>query len=252
MNRRGPRSPRTSPRTGPPAGSDDAGGVISSLSVSRRDPDRVTVRIGRAKFGPIDRRDAEELGLRPGVEWTRTLAGQVAAAQARAGARRYALRALAARPMSRRELTDRMTARGCNALAAESVAARLEDLGLIDDAAFAQSYVRSQLARKPAGKALLVAKLMQKRIEPGTARRAVETALKGTDQAAAAAVLAQKRALRMSPELGRDVVRRRLMGLLARRGFDGEVCRGAVDIAMKSWQKHAPAGTGRADEEGLG
>ncbi len=191
------------------------------------------MRVGRDRFGPIERRDAEELGLRAGLEWTDSLAKLVAAAQARAGARRYAMRALAARPMSRRELTDRMMARGCDAGSADDVAARLEAAGLIDDAAFAESMVRSQLARKPAGRTLLVAKLRQKRVEPEAAKRAVDQALRGTDQTAGAADMALKRALRMNPKLGREVIRRRLMGLLARRGFDGEVCREALERTMK-------------------
>ena len=147
-------------------------------------------------------------------------------------ARRLALKMLKGRMVSRGVLVMRLVKRGVSPEAAGAVATQLEGLGLLDDRKLAASLVRKQMGMKAAGKRVLVAKLRQRGIGTGTATEAVDEGLKGRDPLADAIDLARRRMRTMKQGLDSQVVRQRVFAYLARRGFDAEVCRTAVERAF--------------------
>ncbi len=151
-------------------------------------------------------------------------------------ARRHVVRLLAKRAMTRAGVIASVRRRGLGEDDAARVAAELEKRGLIDDRAYAAAYVRGLLARKPAGRALLMAKLRQRGIEGTVARAAVESALKERDAGEDALELATRRLRVIGSTVDRAAAARRVYGLLARRGFEAEVCGEAVRKAMKGWE----------------
>jgi regulatory protein len=160
-------------------------------------------------------------------------------------ARDAALELLARRPYSRQELRRRLLRRGFQRGVVEASLSALESMKLVDDGAFARSFVRDRLRLRPRGKRRLSQELREKGVEATTIDGAVadvfsEQALSedGLAREAALAWLARQRpdvrsALARrdrSPE--RERATRRLGGFLARRGFGGEAARQAVEAAV--------------------
>lgn len=145
-------------------------------------------------------------------------------------AREILLRALTAQARTRRELSELLAKKGIPDDAAAAVLERFEDVGLIDDTAFAAAWVTSRQQRKHLSRRALRAELQRKGVDRDTISAAVD-GVSPDDEYAAALDLARQRAPRLS---GLDplVRRRRLQGLLARRGFSAGVVVGACNAAL--------------------
>jgi regulatory protein len=101
------------------------------------------------------------------------------------------------------------------------VVGRLEDQGLLDDAAFAEHFARVRMARGH-GRGRLLTDLLARGVDRRTAERAVDAVLdaEGVDELEVARTLAMKRIGQLTG-YPRDVVFRRVVGYLARRGYRG-------------------------------
>jgi len=229
-------SPDSEPRSGSPGGAArstkpcaDADPpetpVISAIEPTKRDARRWMVRVGRTVKATLQEKRVRELGLEVGQPWSEALAAKVAEAARYDTAMRQAMDRLSRRAMSRSRLLSKLQEKGHDAAVLERVASRLQALGLLDDEAFARSFVRQQLGRQPAGPALLRAKLRRQGVDDSVAERVVQQATQDPDsQRQAALSLARKRyaSLRRFDSATR---RRRLFGQLARRGFDSDLIR---------------------------
>lgn len=195
-----------------------------------RDPSRVSIRVGGKSVGTISRTRAEAMGLSNGDEWTDGLAARVADAVAIDKAQRYALNALARRPMSEGQMRERLKRREFSVAVADEIVAALVERGLIDDESFGRHAIEAERRRKAAGGRLLRYKLMQKKLPRDLVDRLVDEAEAGYDAVDEARALAEKKlatmAMRKLDPAGR---KRRLWGLLARRGFGPDVIRSALD-----------------------
>ena len=168
-------------------------------------------------------------------------------ADLRSRARETALGLLALRPRSRAEVRRHLRRKDVPAPVAEACVEALAAEGLLDDAAFAEAWVRDRLLLKPRGRRRLLAELRGKGVPPPVAEAAVERAFQGADGDEAGfavevalkwlrtrsdAVAAGLAGAPFTPE--RERALRRLRGYLARRGFGGEVLRRAVDAAVEA------------------
>lgn len=132
-------------------------------------------------------------------------------------ARTICLRLLTDRPRTRAELADALARRGVPDDAAGTVLDRFGEVGLIDDAAFAQAWVTSRHSgRGLAGRALRQ-ELRRKGVADEVAAQAVQT-LDADTEAATARELVDRR-LRSLRGVAPDARLRRLMGMLARKGY---------------------------------
>ena len=140
-------------------------------------------------------------------------------------------RFLEARPRSVAETRRHLVDAGWHADLVESVLARLQDLGYLDDPAFARAWVESRDRAHPRGESALRRELALKGIAADTIADVLlhRRADAGTDldTTAAARVLGHREAalLREPDERKR---RAKAYALLARHGFDPETCRTAV------------------------
>ncbi len=129
------------------------------------------------------------------------------------------------------ELRRKLTDKGYAAPAAEAVVARLAEIRLIDDAAYARRVVES-IARKPVGVYAARRKLRARGFEESDADDALEK-LDDEQQAAMALALARKLLPRYQAKNGdARAVKAKLSQALARRGFSWENVKSAVDAAM--------------------
>jgi len=122
-----------------------------------------------------------------------------------------------------------MARRGVPDDAAAAVLDRFEDVGLIDDEAFAAAWVTSRHAGRGLGRRALGQELRRRGVADELVRDAVAV-VTGDDEEAAARTLAARR-VRTMANLPRDTQLRRLVGMLARRGFSHSL---AIRVAREA------------------
>src|SRR4051812_41139570 len=132
-------------------------------------------------------------------------------------ARTIALRLLERQPRTRAELERAMARRGVPADVAAAVLDRFTEVGLVDDAAFAQAWVDSRLRGRGLARRALSAELRRRGVDAPTIQDAVAE-VTADDEEAAARVLVERK-LRTMTRLAPDVKTRRLVAMLARKGF---------------------------------
>jgi regulatory protein len=145
-------------------------------------------------------------------------------------ARALCLRALTGAPKSRQQLADLLAKRNVPEFAAEAVLDRFGEVGLIDDAAFARAWVSSRQAGRGLARRALTAELRAKGIDPEVAAEAVDV-VDDDDERATARVLVERR-LRGMSRLDRTTASRRLVGMLARKGYSGGLAGAVVREAL--------------------
>ena len=144
--------------------------------------------------------------------------GDDGAVDQEARAREVCLRLLTLAPRTRAQLADALRKRGIPDEAANEVLGRYEDVGLIDDAAFARAWVESRhYSRGLAGRALSV-ELKQRGVAADEIRAAIDEQL-GPDAEAGAARRLVAGKLAATRGLPPEQRTRRLAGLLARKGY---------------------------------
>ena len=133
-------------------------------------------------------------------------------------ARQVCLRLLTLAPRTRAQLADALRKRGIPDEVADEVLGRFVDVGLIDDAAFARSWVESRhYSRGLAGRALS-AELKQRGVAAEEIRAAIDEQLSPEDEVSAARRLIERK-LAATRGLPSEQRTRRLAGLLARKGY---------------------------------
>jgi regulatory protein len=136
-------------------------------------------------------------------------------------AKAAALRFLEARMHTRREVRDRLTRRGFAPAAVARALDDLERVGLIDDAAYARTFIENRLRTRPKGYALLKAEIVRKGIAPPVAADAVRAAREARPEIEVARDLLAKAAARFAA-LAPEARRRRRASFLKSRGFATE------------------------------
>ena len=152
--------------------------------------------------------------------------------RARRRAENVSLNGLTRRNMSRWEIEKLLRSRE---LADDVIAAeveRLEGVGLIDDAALAETLVRTQRERKGLGRQALIAELRRRHIDQDIIDAALE-ADSGDDDAEQqrANELAEKKARSLS-SYDQETAKRRLTGFLMRKGYSSSIVQAATTAAL--------------------
>jgi regulatory protein len=133
-------------------------------------------------------------------------------------ARALCLRLLTARARTRAELAGQLAKRGYPDDISTKVLDRLTDVRLVDDADFAEQWVRSRRVNAGTGKRALAAELRTK----GVDNDVITAALDGIDAGAErerAEQLVRAKLRREKLDGDETKVARRLVGMLARRGY---------------------------------
>ncbi|MDA0991227.1 MAG: regulatory protein RecX [Verrucomicrobia bacterium] len=151
-------------------------------------------------------------------------------------ARNAALRSLKSHDRSVHEIAQKLSRKGYEAALIDRVTADLLRVGLLDDEEMARRWVGLQLERKPAGAPWLRSELFRRGVDKQLVELVLEEFADQTgSEAAAVELLRRQRGRYMSLDM--DRARRRMLGALARRGFDPETASAAVAIICNTTEQ---------------
>ena len=136
-------------------------------------------------------------------------------------ARTILLDQLTGRARSRKELSDKLAAKRVPPEIAARVLDRFEEVGLVDDDAFARSWVSQRQSAAGGGRGLarraLAQELRRKGVDDETAREALDDVDPAAEETAARALV--RRRLRSLSRVDDQTAIRRLVGMLGRKGY---------------------------------
>ncbi|MCW2834856.1 MAG: regulatory protein RecX [Nocardioides sp.] len=164
-------------------------------------------------------------------------------------ARKILLDALTGQARSRKELADKLAKKDVPLELAERLLDRFEEVGLVDDDAFARAWIASRQPGKGLARRALAQELRRKGIVDEVAREALDEIDPGDEDAAARALVRKK--LRSLHGVDQQKATRRLVGMLARKGYGAAM---AFAIVKDELRLHGEAELDELDafaEEGL-
>ena len=143
------------------------------------------------------------------------------------------LRLLTARARTRAELEGQLAKRGYPDDVSAGVLDRLAQVGLIDDADFAEQWVQSRRRNAGKGKRALAAELRTKGVDNDVITAALADIDADAERSRAEQLVADRLRREKFDGDGDDVkVTRRLVGMLARRGYSESMALDVVKVAM--------------------
>lgn len=220
-----PRPPE--PESQPPSSAKP--GTVTKVVPQVKRKDRVSVFIdGRFAFG-VSRTVAESHGLRVDVRLDREILLRIDRDEEVEAAKRLAVNYISHRMRSESEVRRRLSKNGTSNEGIEDVVTYLKGLGYLDDAAFAGAFARDGTLNKKWGPHRIASGLRK----AGVGDRHVSDAMTQARQSIEDGDLLTKLARKRWQQLERvsDVQRRkkRVFDYLARRGFDFDDVRRAID-----------------------
>ncbi|MGX6602595.1 regulatory protein RecX [Micromonosporaceae bacterium Da 78-11] len=163
-------------------------------------------------------------------------------------AREICLRQLAVRPRTRAELAKALTAKEISDEVIAEVLDRYDEVGIIDDAAFARAWVSSRHQGRGLARRALAEELRRRGVDAEVASEALEGIDEDEESATARALVDRKlRTATGAP----DAVFRRLVGMLARKGYSAGVSIRAVKDALVARDAEAAEFADQIDADAL-
>ena len=204
---------------------------ITGLEPDPRRPGTVRLEIDGARFGAVPRELVATEGLKVGGSVNGGTLERLGAAADIEAAFRTMLRCLELRSYARTDLGRRLQRKGHPRAAVEAALERAAELGLLDDEAYARSYVQTRAARGR-GPSRLTRELLAMGVQRPLIDRIIAAEWpEGSDRSAVPLALATKRAAQLGA-LPRQTRRRRVLAYLARRGFSGREVTDMVEVVV--------------------
>jgi regulatory protein len=153
-------------------------------------------------------------------------------------ARTILLDALTGAARSRQELRDKLAKRGVPDEVAERLLDRFTEVGLVDDDAFARSWVESRRRSRGLARRAIAQELRRKGVADQTARTALDEIDPAEEEQAARALVRKK--LRSLRGVDRTTATRRLAGMLARKGYPAGLAFSVVRDELGELEEEPP------------
>jgi regulatory protein len=154
-------------------------------------------------------------------------------------ARTILLDALTGQARSRKELGQKLAKKGVPDALAERLLDRFTEVGLVDDEAFARSWVESRHRSRGLARRALAQELRRKGVDDETARTALDDLDPAQEEAAARDLVRNK--LRSMRDVDHATASRRLAGLLARKGYPPGLAYAVVRDELGSLEEDEPS-----------
>jgi regulatory protein len=205
--------------------------ILTQITEQKRRPNRRNIFLdGRFAFG-VNLNVVAQFHLQAGMELSDQQVQAIQQGEVRQECMDKALRYLERRLYSRHELQVRLARQDFGPAVIEGVLNELQRLGYVDDERFARTKALSAAEHKHHGKRRAMVELIKAGVDRPVADRALEKVYDVHDSLATARQLAQKKAPALR-KLDPLVARRRLAGMLLRRGFDYDTVRPVIDEVL--------------------
>ncbi|MGH7623203.1 MAG: regulatory protein RecX [Gemmatimonadaceae bacterium] len=196
--------------------------IVSAITATPRDPGRFDISVDGRSLATLSLDSIERLGLAVG--------GSIAGLEERISHEAAALRVydraldvLAFRSRASRELERSLVQKGEPPDLVVRAIARLTEQGLLDDAAFAESFTRARVLGAQQSKRRVRQELARRGVARDVSEVAIVTVFREEEVHEREVVeRAARKKLATLRKLEPTVRRRRLYGFLARRGYDGD------------------------------
>jgi len=206
---------------------------ITQITEQKRRPNRRSVFLdGRFAFG-CSVNVVARFRLREGLEVSAEKLREIEQGAVKQECFDKAMRYLQTRLHGTSELRRKLARQEWGEAVIDAVLADLARLGYLDDARFAKTKALSAAEHKKHGRRRAFVELMKSGVKGDVAEKALDQVYDTHDSTAVARQLAMKqrdRLLKLDPV----VARRRLVGMLQRRGFDYDSIRPVVDEVLGS------------------
>ena len=200
---------------------------ITSIEVQQRRSSRRSIFLdGEFALG-VDGAVIADLGLRVGQIIAADELQRIVHLELINKAKERALKLLDFRARSKTELSRRLKMAGYEDDVIEEVLGRFQDLGLINDEQFSDSWIRHRLEGKPMGKTRIKWELRQKGVDNETAEAALSQIDGETEYRLAVAAAGKRWEKDNDPDT--RARRRRVASYLQRQGFGWEVVSRAMN-----------------------
>ena len=150
-------------------------------------------------------------------------------------ANNIALNQLSMSPKTRQQLEKALAKKDTPPDIAKTVLDRLAELGYVDDLAYAQMFIRSKTNTKHLARRAMSYELAKRGVPKDLIEEALLDITTEDEWEMARELVAKK--LRTMKDLGQDVITRRLMGTLARKGYPGAIAGAVIREALEN-QSH--------------
>ncbi len=208
---------------------------ITAIKASAAGSSRHVIHVNGKPIGTLPAKVITRLGLKVGLPYDEMIKGAVDEALRFDKAIQAGVKRVAKKPLSEAELRQHLADDGYDQTMIDRVIKRLIELTLVNDAALCLQVIEHLNAKRPAGPALIREKLLARKVPESTVERMLgdiqstrEETSGITPALSQAYSLARDKVIAMQ-DLPADAKRRRLAGLLARRGFDEELIRQIVN-----------------------
>jgi regulatory protein len=201
-------------------------GTITALRENPRKPGRYAVQVDGKNVAIVNAAYLHDARLAVGQVIDEAAGDRLLIAARKLEAFDRAAAALGRRARSAHELERWLLQRGFDRADVTDAVQRLAELGAIDDSQFARAFARSRALGKGMSRRRLAQELSRRGVDRRMADAAIAEVLEeeSVDERALLEQAARKKLAVLAGQ-DRDVVKRRLYGYLARRGYD------ATDIA---------------------
>lgn len=203
--------------------------TITGIKRQKRNSERVNLYLdGQFAFGLAA---ITAVSLKVGQTLTPTDIDQLQAVDAVEQAKQAAIRFIEYRPRSNQEVEKKLQEKGYTPEVIAAAITRLQEVGLLDDLAFARYWVEQREAFRPRSRIALSHELRQK----GISRQLIDTSVADIDESAAAKRAVEKKVSRWL-QLDEAGFRQKMGGFLQRRGFPYDVIR---ETTASFWEQVA-------------
>jgi regulatory protein len=205
--------------------------LITRISEQQRRPNRRNVYLDGAFAFGCNLNVVAKFRLREGLMLSPAQLEQIQLGEVKQECFDKAMAYIGSRMHSRAELAKKLARREYGQSVIDAVMEDVVRLGYVNDEAFALSKVRSIATHKHHGKRRAAMELSKAGVKGEAARKALAEVYDAQDSVAVARQLAEKKAPSLR-KLEPMVARRRLVGMLQRRGFDYESIKPVVEEVL--------------------
>lgn len=204
--------------------------TITRITEQKRRPNRRNIFLDDVFAFACNQNVVRKFDLKVGMTLDDAQVQQVLQGEVQQECFDHAMRFLERRMHSRTELQRKLARHEYGPQVLEMVLDRLTKLGYLDDAEFARQKIQ-QLQRRLHGQRSALSQLLKAGVKSQTVRQAMSDEYSRDDALAAAQTLIAKQQGRLR-SLDPMTAKRRLLGMLQRRGFDYELVKPLVDKAL--------------------